>query len=97
MNFSVTQQWNGTPVDHEPVTLTLQPGGGGVKMVVKAPFFDDPPNPGGVPGKPFPQLWDYEGIDYRYRFVKIKNQIPLLFASSISRTICLHFVLNSCF
>ena len=26
---------------------------------VDAPFFNDPPNPGGKPGEPFPQLWDY--------------------------------------
>lgn len=32
-----------------------------VIMTVDAPFFNDPPSPGGIPGKPFPGLWDYEG------------------------------------
>jgi len=31
-------------------------------MVVKAPFFNDPVNPRGVPGEPFFGLWNYEGI-----------------------------------
>ena len=28
---------------------------------MNAPFFNDPPNPGGPAGEPFPGLWEYEG------------------------------------
>ena len=34
---------------------------GGVEMNITAPFFNDPPPPGGVPGQPYYGLWDYEG------------------------------------
>ncbi len=29
-------------------------------MEVVAPYFGDPPPPGGQPGMPYPGLWDYE-------------------------------------
>jgi hypothetical protein len=41
--------------------MTLLSHNDGVKLLIEAPFFDDPPNPGGTPGEPFYGLWDYEG------------------------------------
>jgi hypothetical protein len=39
---------------------------------MNAPFFNDPPNPGGPAGEPFPGLWEYEGktssLDSEYLF-----------------------------
>ncbi|XP_072039452.1 UPF0462 protein C4orf33 homolog [Amphiura filiformis] len=32
-------------------------------MEVTAPFFNDPGNPGGEPGKPFWELWEYEVVE----------------------------------
>lgn len=61
MDFKIENTWDGFPVRHEPVCIKLSPGDKGVKMEVSAPFFNDPPAPRGEPGKPFSELWNYEG------------------------------------
>lgn len=61
MDFKIEHTWDGFPVTHEPVFVRLNPGDRGVMMEVSAPFFNDPPAPLGEPGKPFNELWDYEG------------------------------------
>ncbi|XP_021095465.1 UPF0462 protein C4orf33 [Heterocephalus glaber] len=61
MDFRIEHTWDGFPVKHEPVLVRLNPGDGGIMMEVHAPFFNDPPAPLGEPGKPFNELWDYEG------------------------------------
>jgi hypothetical protein len=61
MDFKIEHTWDGFPVGHQPVSVRLSPGEGGVVMEVRAPFFNDPPAPLGEPGKPFNELWDYEG------------------------------------
>lgn len=61
MDFAITHTWDSLAVNHDPVTLKLTAGDGGLAMEVQAPFFNDPPAPAGAPGEPFPGLWDYEG------------------------------------
>ena len=63
MEFSITQEWDGSPTNHDPVQLTLtqMEGGHGVSFKVTAPFFDDPPAPPTPPGEATPGLWEYEG------------------------------------
>ncbi len=62
MEFLISTEWDGAVLDHDPATITLTSHPEGVKMLVEAVFFDDPSNPGGTPGEPFPGLWDYEGL-----------------------------------
>ena len=62
LTFEITQQWDGRPTGHDPITLQLSKSDENtITMEVNAPFFNDPGNPGGEAGKPFDQLWDYEG------------------------------------
>ncbi|XP_020036419.1 UPF0462 protein C4orf33 homolog isoform X1 [Castor canadensis] len=63
MDFKIEHTWDGFPVGHQPVSVRLSPGEGGVVMEVSAPFFNDPPAPLGEPGKPFNELWDYEVVE----------------------------------
>ncbi|XP_061189290.1 UPF0462 protein C4orf33 homolog [Saccostrea echinata] len=72
MNYKITKTWNGSDVDHPYVQLTLHAAESGVEVRVKAPFFNDPGNPGGEDGKPFPNLWDYEVVEAF--FLNDKNQ-----------------------
>ena len=60
--YEITRTWNDLPTNHSVIQFTLVSHEEGVKILMKAPFFNDPPNPGGPPGEPFPGLWDYEGI-----------------------------------
>jgi hypothetical protein len=67
--YTISNQWDGKPQnsDNSPVTIKLErfrnehKSPGGVKLIICAPFYNSPSNPGGKPGEPFPQLWDYEG------------------------------------
>lgn len=46
----------------------------GLKMIVEAPFFNDPPSPGTKPGEPLYGLWNYEGTIYYVFVIKpLKN------------------------
>lgn len=63
MDFAITHTWDSLAVNHDPVTLKLTAGDGGLAMEVQAPFFNDPPAPAGAPGEPFPGLWDYEVVE----------------------------------
>ncbi|XP_068798169.1 UPF0462 protein C4orf33 homolog isoform X2 [Struthio camelus] len=63
MEFTVQHTWDGIPVSHEPVMVSLKSGNAGLLMEVSAPFFNDPPAPLGEPGKPFSGLWDYEVVE----------------------------------
>ena len=67
MTFEITQRWDGRPSGHDPITVTLSTShksDDAITLEVNAPFFNDPGNPGGEPGKPFDKLWDYEGKWY---------------------------------
>lgn len=62
MTFSINTTWDGNPINHRPITLTLEPDRSRNLIIsVEGHFFNDPKNPGGLPGQPFPGLWDYEG------------------------------------
>ncbi|KAK3576856.1 hypothetical protein CHS0354_012911 [Potamilus streckersoni] len=62
--YTITRTWNNQDTGHVPIQLTLQRADERhVQLTISAPFFNDPPNPGGTPGKPFPQLWDYEVVE----------------------------------
>ena len=58
--FAISAQWNGVPIDHNPVKVRLIRHSNYLGIEVEAPFFDDP-KPDGLVGKSFPCLWDYEG------------------------------------
>ncbi|KAK2193054.1 hypothetical protein NP493_17g00019 [Ridgeia piscesae] len=63
MEFAIRTKWNSEFVDHEPITVALSSTQDGVRVTITAPFFNSPPAPGGKPGEPFPQLWDYEVVE----------------------------------
>ncbi|KAK3099705.1 hypothetical protein FSP39_008331 [Pinctada imbricata] len=61
-SFSISTTWDGHPINHDPITLQINKldDKDQVKVIARGPLFNDPQNPGGVPGQPFDQLWDYE-------------------------------------
>lgn len=61
MQFEITKTWNSRNLDHPPVQLSIKAAKDGLEIIVKAPFFNDPGNPGGESGQPFQNLWDDEG------------------------------------
>ena len=65
MSFEIKTSWDNLSLDHQPTkfTLSCQQNDDHLTVHFKGPFFNDPPAPpNGVKGKPFPQLWDYEGL-----------------------------------
>jgi len=64
MEFNIATTWDGQSLNHKAVKIVLSTATNGrdLNIHVEAPFFNNPPNPGGPVGQPFPQLWDYEGI-----------------------------------
>ncbi|XP_067140456.1 UPF0462 protein C4orf33 homolog [Centruroides vittatus] len=95
--FEINTTWDGIAVNHDPVEITINEAvGNEVRVQVLAPFFDDPPPPGGIPGKPFPKLWEYEvveifflGKDERYLEVELSphGQHLLLFLNGARNAI----------
>ena len=61
MEIAINSQWNGLSINHEAVHFKCTSTNEGLKINVRAPFFNDPP-PDGETGKPMWFLWDYEGI-----------------------------------
>ena len=61
--FSIATTWDGQPVDHEPVELTLEGDGEDLVIRISAPFFGDPAPEGGKPGEAFFKLWEYEVVE----------------------------------
>ena len=61
--FAIAGTWDGQPIDHDPVELTLESGGEDLIIRISAPFFDDPAPQGGKPGEAFFKLWDYEVVE----------------------------------
>ena len=65
MSFEIKTSWDNQSLDHQPAkfTLSCEQNDDNLTVHFKAPFFNDPPAPpNGVKGKPFPQLWEYEGL-----------------------------------
>ena len=51
--FEITGTWDGKPVDHKPVVISLEGDGGDLIIKIEAPFFGDPaPEDGKRPFKP---------------------------------------------
>ncbi|XP_076064328.1 uncharacterized protein LOC143038676 [Oratosquilla oratoria] len=64
ISYHIEKTWNGGEIDHPPIKFTLQGHGQNeLLFLVEAPFFNDPPNPGGKPGQPFLGLWNYEVVE----------------------------------
>lgn len=64
MEFRISKTWNGSEIDHAPIFICLSAGEGkGLRVDVKAPFFNSPPAPNSPAGQPCDRLWDYEGKD----------------------------------
>ncbi|XP_076064325.1 UPF0462 protein C4orf33 homolog isoform X2 [Oratosquilla oratoria] len=64
ISYHVEKTWNGDPINHDPVKITLEGDGKeNLLLHIEAPFFNDPPNPGGKPGEPFFELWNYEVVE----------------------------------
>jgi len=62
-SYVISKQWDGKATGHDSIVVTLIPHRKGLIMKVNAPFFNDPGNPGGEVGEPFPGLWDYEVVE----------------------------------
>lgn len=61
-HFSVDSLWNGDPINHDPVEFHVSaPDRNTIKVDVSGPLFNDPLQPPGPPGHPFPELWEFEG------------------------------------
>lgn len=61
-NLTIAHTWNGAPLDPaEQVNLTLETVGAGLRVVVEAPYHQDPAPPG--PAGPCPGLWNYEVVE----------------------------------
>ena len=63
--YTIDSTWNGDPVDHNPVEISLTRCNDDDSLLVdiSAPFFDDPSPEGGKPGEAFFKLWDYEVVE----------------------------------
>ena len=60
--FEIKTTWDGKPVDHQPVKITLIGADDDLIIEIKAPYFDDPA-PEGKPGEAFFKLWEYEVVE----------------------------------
>lgn len=60
--YEIRTEWNSVPSAHSPTVFTLEGFEAGVEVNVTAPFYNDPA-PGGTPGEPFYELWDYEVVE----------------------------------
>ena len=62
MEFHISKTWSDAEIDHTPITISLSATDGkGLRVDVKAPFFNSPPAPNSPAGQPCDRLWDYEG------------------------------------
>lgn len=63
--FTIGLTWDGKRLEHRPANISLAPvtGTEEVRLSVSAPFYDDPPPPGGLPGQAYFGLWDYEVVE----------------------------------
>ncbi|TRY79197.1 hypothetical protein TCAL_05125 [Tigriopus californicus] len=79
--FEVTNEWNGRPItDHETkISMTFSEAKDGVKIELRAPFFNDPPPPETKPGQPCFKLWDHEVVEVFLLNSKNGNYLELEF------------------
>jgi len=62
MEYEIKTTWDNRPIDRQPVKLSLSSSDVGMVLDVSAPFYNDPQDPGGPHGEPFPKLWEFEGL-----------------------------------
>ncbi|KAF2344669.1 hypothetical protein FHG87_024576 [Trinorchestia longiramus] len=62
LNFSINTTWSGEPIDHDPITMSIQGRRDHVLWCIDAPYMGDPPPPT-RPGEPLWQLWEYEVVE----------------------------------
>ena len=62
VNYDIATTWNNQTIDHLPVRITLDKNdAASFKILISAPFYNDPAEPPGPPNEPFYGLWEYEG------------------------------------
>ncbi|XP_041360125.1 UPF0462 protein C4orf33 homolog [Gigantopelta aegis] len=64
MSYTITTLWDSTPVssaDHVKLTFSSSPTG--LHISVDAPFYHDPPPPGGQPGSSYNHLYNFEVVE----------------------------------
>ncbi|XP_033631519.1 UPF0462 protein C4orf33 homolog [Asterias rubens] len=65
--YSIEHQWDGTPIDHAPITVAISKDPNNAMFVIletEAPFFNDPGSPPqGEPGQTYDGLWEYEVVE----------------------------------
>ena len=61
--FKISGTWDGLPVDHDPVVVSLEGDGDDLIVKIEAPFFGDPAPEGGKPGEAFFKLWEHEVVE----------------------------------
>ena len=63
--FTIGLTWDGVKLEHRAANVSLAPttGTDEVRISVSAPFYDDPPPPGGLPGQAYFGLWEYEVVE----------------------------------
>ena len=61
--FQILGTWEGKPLDHDPVELTLVPAGEDLVIKISAPYFGDPAPEGGKPGEAYFELWEHEVVE----------------------------------
>lgn len=60
-NFAINTEWNGSKINHAPVTFQISAQGSRtVRISVSGPFFNDPDPPPCKAGSACDGLWDYE-------------------------------------
>ncbi|XP_022086732.1 UPF0462 protein C4orf33 homolog [Acanthaster planci] len=65
-SFSITHQWDGSAIDHAPITVTIAQDPSDTSCFIletDGPFFNDPGRPKGEAGQPYDGLWDYEVVE----------------------------------
>ena len=65
LNFTINHRWDGAKAKKSSdVNLSMEAGANETVVVkITAPFFENPRPPGGAPGLPYLNLWDYEAVE----------------------------------
>ena len=78
MDIYIKKQWNGEAIDHDPINIKLTSLDEGLKINIKAPFFNDPA-PNGKRGNPMWLLWEYEVVEAFFLNSNTKEYLELEF------------------
>ncbi|CAG2187818.1 UPF0462 protein C4orf33 homolog,UPF0462 protein C4orf33 [Mytilus edulis] len=64
--IKITKTFDNKDVHHAPVTVVLKgptESEDNLTILVESPLFNDPKDPGGLPGQPFDTIWEYEVVE----------------------------------